>query len=169
MLVTVSPMLRVAVSAPNGIDVWQIDDGKPTQSTHFDVEHEAYAILFGDEALALVRASPPSDECGETKLSVLRRGGAWSFETPTPPETLLVRPISSGFFVAWIGPRSCALASHPMAYGLLLDRTGRARGAPMAMADATGFSLSSHGDTVDLFMSTRQGIVWAAAECAAKK
>jgi hypothetical protein len=167
-IVSVDDVPRVAVTSPKAVELWQIVKGKPAELARFGVEHGLYEALYGDEPLAVVSGSPPSDECGPRTLAVLRRGGRETFESPVPPESLLVRPLSAGFFVAWIGPRSCTLASQPMVYGAVLDRRGRARSAPMAMADATGFSLSGHGDTIDLFLTTRQGIVWATAGCAGK-
>ena len=85
--------------------------------------------------------------------------------TPAPPESVIARPLGQGALLAWIAPVSCSLLTRRVVYLVLLAPGGAPRSSPMAVSDAIGFSLSTAGQRLNLWLFDGQRLSLIDATC----
>jgi hypothetical protein len=73
--------------------------------------------------------------------------------------------LGKGAIVMWVAPVSCSRPDRTIVHAQLLDSEGQPQGAPMAVADASGFALASDGDRLSLWLRTEQGLRWIRGRC----
>lgn len=97
----------------------------------------------------------------------IQREGAEAIEIPTdaPPLALFARPLVRGAFVLWLVPTYCGDKRRRIAYAALLNEEGGLRSGPMAMTEATGIALATHGERADVWLRREDRLLWLRLRC----
>ena len=126
---------------------------------------------LGGSGLALVAShEAPVDAQGCAKggaAILLERPGMPPERVPTsaPPSSAFARPLASGALLAWIAPVDCRHHDRPIVHALRLDERGVPATSDVAVGDASGFTIETRGDDVELALRTPSGVAWVRARC----
>src|SRR5205814_9649699 len=72
-------------------------------------------------------------------------GRSFEIDGQVPPETVVARELEGGFVVGWLSPTRCRVRSRQMMRAFLVGRDGAPRTSTMAVTEADGFAMSTHG------------------------
>ena len=162
----------VALTVDGAISVFRVEKGTSTQLGHIPTPFGAYDVVFtggGNGPIALAPGQNIENACDRDGFVVrlLRTTGpGFEIEGHVPPSNVVTRPLTSGFFVGWLAPVSCKQQGRDMVRAFLVSADGAPASSTMAVAEATGFAVSAHADAVDLWVSTRDALLWVKARCA---
>lgn len=133
-----------------------------------DAPHGAYDATVAGEPLVVLPGDRIDRPCGaeEFPLVVVNASGKrHELRTPAPPESVILRPLGSGALLGWVAPVSCQFIERRVVYLTLLGADGTPLSSPMAVADATGFSLSTSGARASIWLATSKELSWLRATC----
>jgi hypothetical protein len=136
--------------------------------TTIDAPLGAYDVALGESPIAIAPGEHIDAECskdGFTVKLIAPNGKAFDIDGQVPPETVVVRRLDGGFIVGWLSPTRCRTRSKQTARAFLLGRDGAPKTSTMAMTDADGFAISTHGSELDLWLARRGELVWAKGTC----
>lgn len=162
----------VALSSSERVALYRIADDKPGQPSFVEAPHGAYEAVATPEPVVIAPGAPVDRPCGSEEFPIVIRGpGGKKFElrTPAPPESVIARSLDRGALLGWIAPVSCALLTRRVVYLTLLGPGGEPLSSPMAVSDAVGFSLSTAGQRMHLWLSDGERLSLIDASCAAKQ
>jgi hypothetical protein len=163
--------VAVVVSASQKATLYRAHAGTSRQDGSLDAHHGIMdaTLLGGRLAIASVGNAVDDHGCsleGESKVVVETIGSApFVMSTPAPPRSAMIRPLAQGAILAWLSPVNCQNPERWIVYAVVLDATGRPVGGPMAVSNASGFSLATHGQEVTLMLDTPEGITRAIVRC----
>jgi hypothetical protein len=158
----------VALSGHDKIGVWQVADGRAAQAATIDTPIGAYDVVLGEAPIVIAPGESTEAECAKDGFTVKLlgpNGKAHEIDGQVPPETVVTRRLDGGFVVGWLSPTRCRTRSGQTARAFLLGRDGVPKTSTMAMTEADGFAISTHGSELDLWLARRGELVWAKATC----
>jgi len=158
----------VALSGQTKIGLWRVVDGTASHLATIDAPLGAYDIVLGDEPVVIAPGENIDGECtrdGFTVKLIAPNGKALEIDGHVPPETVVVRRLDGGFIVGWLSPTRCLTRSRQTARAFLLGRDGAPKTSTMAMTEADGFAISTHGSELDLWLAREGELVWAKGTC----
>lgn len=157
-----------ALSSGKHVAFAHVEGGRMTSTKIVEARFGAYDASFADMPLALVPGDRVDRPCGAEEFPLLvldAEGGTHEIRTPAPPESVVLRPLDHAALAAWVAPVSCQHLERRVVHLALLDRRGIPRSSPMAVADATGFALSTRGDELSLWLRRPDSLVRLRARC----
>jgi hypothetical protein len=158
----------VALSGKGALAVWRVADGQRTRVATIETPLGAYEVLAGDVPIAVAPGENIDKECKKDGFMVklLRPDGAThEVDGHVPPETAIVRELDGGFIVGWLSPTRCRTTSRQTIRAFLVGRDGTPRSSTMAVTEAEGFALSTHGENLDLWLAAAGELTWVKATC----
>ncbi len=158
----------VATSTPAGVSIWGLSAGSAKAVGHIASPFGVYDVVLGDAPIAVAPGSSIDTKCVEDGFTVrmLTSGGShFDIDGQVPPSNVLTRPLETGFFVGWLAPISCRHESRETVRAFLIGQDGAPRSSTMAVADARGFAVATQGSTVDVWLATREDLIWVTADC----
>lgn len=158
----------VALAAPSALEVWRIEKGRAESLGRLDTPFGAYDVVIGDSPIAVAPGESIDDRCKRDGFPVrLIRASKSPVEIDgqVPPTSVLTRPLSAGFLVAWLSPISCKHEGRDLVRAFLLRPDGTPASSTMAVSDAQGFAFATHGDAIDLWLAVGRDLVWVKATC----
>lgn len=161
-------MTRAALSSGKHAALFEIAGDRAEKKQVLDVSHGAYDATVTPAAVVIAPGDSPERPCGaeEFPVLVLTAGGERHVvRTPAPPESVVARPLAKGALVAWVAPVSCQHLERRVVYLTRLDEKGAPASSPMAVADATGFAMSTRGDELALWLLSGQKLALLRARC----
>lgn len=157
----------VTLAAANEAELWRVTHGRATKKSRIETPFGLYDVAPSDEPVLITPGEDPHAACKVDRFPlVIRKAG----EKPrtvvlrTHPSSVIAKAMGRGALVMWVGPTTCG-ASTSVVGSLLLDAEGHPVGSPMAVREATGFALATHGDSLSLWLRTAKGLEWARAKC----
>ncbi|MBI5533338.1 MAG: hypothetical protein HY898_11515 [Deltaproteobacteria bacterium] len=163
--------VSVVISAAQKAALFRVRAGSIRQDGSLDSHHGVMDATLVGGHLAAASLGNTVDERGCSpegvgKVVVQVTGSAESvMDTPAAPRSAMMRPLSKGALLAWLSPVNCLHPDRWIVYAVLLDEAGRPVGGPMAVSDASGFSLATHDDEATLMLDTPEGITRIAMRC----
>jgi hypothetical protein len=160
--------ILVALSGHEKIGVWRVAEGRSTEVGTMNAPFGAYDVVLGDVPVAVVAGENIDAECAKDGFAVklvTSNGKPSEIDAHVPPEAVVVRRLAGGFIVGWLSPTRCRLRSRQTARAFLLGRDGVPRTSTMAMTEADGFAMSTHGADLDLWLVHEGKVVWAKGTC----
>ncbi|HVU02737.1 MAG TPA: hypothetical protein VHE30_13340 [Polyangiaceae bacterium] len=161
--------LTVAALSEKNLGVFEVHAGTVSPSTRIAAPFGAYDVVVGARPFAVAPGESLEGGCRKDgfPLHILRAGAdPLVIDGQVPPVNVLTRGLSSGFLVGWLAPVSCRHDARQFVRAFLVGPDGTPRSSTMAVADATGFALSTRGDEVDLWLAIGKELVWSKARCA---
>lgn len=158
----------VALSARDKIGIWRVEAGQTAHVGTIEAPLGVYDVALGESPVAIAPGESIDTECAKDGFVVKllgANGKALDIDAQVPPETVVVRRIDGGFIVGWLGPTRCRTRNRQTARAFLLGRDGAPKSSTMAMTEADGFAISTHGADVDLWLARQGELVWAKGTC----
>lgn len=158
----------VALSGHDKIGVWKMADGSAVHLATIDAPLGAYDVVLGDGPVVIAPGENADGECAKDGFAVkllATNGRVHEIDGHVPPETVVVRRLDGGFIVGWLSPTRCRTRSRQSARAFLLGRDGAPKSSTMAMTEADGFAMSTHGSELDLWIARQGELVWAKGTC----
>jgi hypothetical protein len=158
----------VALTAPGALSVFRVEQGRAASLGRIDAPFGAYDVVLGDSPIAVAPGESIDDPCKKDGFPVrLLRPSQDPLEIDgqVPPTSVLTRPLSTGFLVAWLSPVSCRHDGRNLVRAFLVAPDGTPASSTMAVSDAQGVALATHGDSIDLWLAVGHDLVWVKATC----
>ncbi|HEX7669932.1 MAG TPA: hypothetical protein VF395_10125 [Polyangiaceae bacterium] len=163
----------VALAASNAVEVFRVEKGRAESQGRLDAPFGAYDVVVGDAAskgmpIGVAPGESIEERCKKDgfPIRLLRtKGNPVEIDGQVPPTSVLTRPLSTGFFVAWLSPISCKHEARELVRAFLVNADGTPASSAMAVSDAQGFALATHGDSVSLWLTVGQDLIWVNATC----
>lgn len=160
--------VTVALSAHDKIAVWRVANGRPANVATIDTPLGAYDVVLGQSPIVIAPGESIDEECSKDGFTVKLlgpNGKAVAIDGHVPPETVVVRRLEGGFIVGWLSPTRCRMRSRQTARAFLLGHDGAPKSSTMAITEADGFAISTHGAELDLWLARQGELVWAKGTC----
>jgi len=158
----------VSLSSGRHAAVYRLASGRAERLGSVDAPHGAWEAVATPEPVVVMPGADVSGPCGSDAFPIViqgPKGERHEIRTPAPPESVIARPLGRGALLAWVAPVSCALLERRIVYLALLRPGGAPQASPMAMGDATGFSLSVAGSRASLWLLQDHDLVWMDLDC----
>jgi hypothetical protein len=159
----------VALQTPTSVALWEFSDGRVALRGEHAAPFGTYDVLAAPEPLVIGPGArvdvPCTQDAFPLKVAPFGKPAA-TIDGQAAPQSLMARPLARGALLVWLAPVSCRNKARKIVYALVVTATGEARGAPMAVADASGFAVAARGDRVSLWLRTERGLSWLRARCA---
>jgi hypothetical protein len=159
---------EVALSDGRSVALWRVAASSPEKLGELAAPFGAWEVVMTPVPV-LISAGASLDAGCRVDAFPLRLsafgGASHEVTIGVAPHGVIARPITQGALVAWVAPVSCQLPERTVVHLLRVDERGAPSGAPMAVADASGFALSTAGNRVSLWLRTKSGITWIRAVC----
>lgn len=162
----------VALTTSGALAVFRVERGRAESLGRIDAPFGAYDVVLGDSPIAVAPGESIDDHCKKDGFPVrlLRPSkDALEIDGQVPPTSVLTRPLSTGFLVLWLAPVSCRHEGRDLVRAFLLAADGKPASSAMAVSDAQGVALATHGDNVDLWLDVGHELVWVKATCRVEK
>jgi hypothetical protein len=167
----------VALASSNAVEVWHIEKNSAESLGRLSTPFGAYDVVVSDLAegggpIAVAPGESIDERCKKDGFPirlVRTKGTPVEIDGQVPPTSVLTRPLSSGFVVAWLSPISCTHDARQLVRAFLVGSDGTPASSTMAVSDAQGFALATHGDSVTLWLTVGPDLVWVNATCRATK
>lgn len=157
-----------ALASDREVALFEVGADRAERRQRVDAPHGAYDATFAGEPLVIAPGDRTDRPCGAEEFPIVvltASGKRHELRTPAPPESVIARPLAGGALVAWVAPVSCQHLERRVVYVTLLNRSGAPASSPMAVADATGFALATHGDALSLWLLSGRDLSWVRARC----
>lgn len=161
-------VVSVALSGKTAIGIWDVKAGAASRSATIETPLGAYDVLAAEVPVAVSPGERVDGECAKDgfPMKLVRADGQSSeIDGHVPPEAVVAREIDGGFVVGWLSPTRCKLRSRQMVRAFLVGPDGSPRSSTMAVAEANGFALSTHGADIDLWLARQSDLVWVKGSC----
>jgi hypothetical protein len=175
---------------PSGIVRWDgatksavvlFDEPKHTRFVRVDAKgvHDAGKVERGvvlidatstrdANVVVMTRGEPDANGCvgagGKVEIAVPGHASAFLPST-VPPASGYARSVGEGAFVTWIAPLNCRATERKVVYGVVLGADGQPLSTAMAMGNADGHAIATHGDEVHVWLRDPEGVTWLRAKC----
>jgi hypothetical protein len=162
----------VSLSSGRHAALYRLDAGRAERLGTIDAPHGAWEAVATPEPVVVMPGADVGGPCGSEAFPIViqgAKGERHEIRTPAPPESVIARPLGKGALLAWVAPVSCALLQRRIVYVALLGPGGAPKSSPMAMGDATGFSLSVAGSRASLWLLQDRDLTWMDLECEVPK
>ncbi len=160
--------VTVALTADKKIAVWRVANEQAALVATIDTPFGAYDVVLGQNPIVIAPGESIDEECTKDGFALKLlgpNGKALELDGQVPPETVVVRRLEGGFVVGWLSPTRCRNRSRQTARAFLLGHEGAPKSSTMAIAEADGFAISTHGSDLDLWLARQGELVWAKGTC----
>lgn len=158
----------VALSGKGTLEVVRVEKGVASHIGEIPTPLGAYDVLPTKGPVALAPSESIDDECKKDGFIVRLvgvSGHSSDIDVQVPPETVVARKLDTGFIVGWLSPTRCRIRTRQMVRAFMIGPDGAPRTSTMAVTEADGFAMSTHGAELDLWLATRTELIWAKATC----
>jgi hypothetical protein len=160
--------VMVALTEKGAIEVFRAEKDQPTHVGTIPTPLGAYDVLAADVPIAVAPGESIDAECNKDGFTVKllgTDGRSFDVDGQVPPETVVARRLDGGFIVGWLSPTRCRVRSKQMVRAFLFRTDGSPATSTMAVTEAEGFAMSTHGSELDLWLARRNELIWAKATC----
>lgn len=129
------------------------------------------AATSSSPVAAMVRGTFNEQGCSTTAMSVVvARPGRERVEIAlsSPPLSGYVRPVGNAALVSWLAPVNCKVNARKIVYAALVSDDAAQPVAGVPVGDAEGFTVTTVGNDVHMWLRAARGVAWLQLRCAAE-
>ena len=157
----------VTTKGPQGVRFVTVRGDRTEAGVALPAPHGALDAIALEAPVVLAHGARLEGECAVPRplLALVREGGTQTIDLEAPPLALFVRPLDRGALAMWLAPTHCGDRRRQVAYAARLGPRGELVAGPMAVADATGLALATHGSAAEVWLRQGDRVAWLRLRC----